>query len=159
MYDKTFAGGSTVDPSTPETWPRPTAAVLPAAADQRALQVRICRPARSVLQAGRANTGHWLLKFEPRSASFIEPLMGWTSTQDTLRQVRLKFPTREQAVAFARRHGWACTVIEPRTPTVRPKCYAENLRYRHPRSAAGRTPAMVPGPGAAPASTVQATKS
>lgn len=173
MYDATFTGGSIVDRGMPATWSRPvphyrdcgedgserqfTASRAPHAAsepsasgDGRAVRVRIYRPARSVLQAGRANTGHWLLEFEPRSAPFIEPLMGWTGTEDTLRQVRLRFPTRERAVAFAKRQGWAWKVVEPRVAKLRPKRYADNFRYRRPRDTAGRSPAMVPGLGALP---------
>ncbi len=150
MYDATFASGSIVDRRTPATRSRPAASVLPAAEDQRALQVRIYRPAHNVVQAGRADSGHWLLEFEPRSAPFIEPLMGWTGSDDTLRQVRLKFPTREQAVAFAARRGWSSTVIEPRPATPRQKTYADNFRYRRPEGTAGRAQTMAPGPGGLP---------
>lgn len=74
----------------------------------------IRRPAASPLQAGRARAGEWLLELRPRSAPEIEPLMGWTASADTLQQVRLRFPSRDSAVAFARRQGWATVVREPR---------------------------------------------
>lgn len=83
--------------------------------------VRIFKPCRSVMQAGRANTRHWVLEFAPRSAPFIEPLMGWTGSQDTLRQVRLKFPTKESAVAFAERHGLPCSASRSRSTPIHPK--------------------------------------
>jgi hypothetical protein len=85
----------------------------------------IYRPSRSVMTSGRANTCNWVLEFEPRSREFIEPLMGWTGSTDPLRHVRLSFPTREAAVAYARREGLPFTVYESQEP--RPaQCPARN---------------------------------
>ncbi len=109
-----------------------TSAMSPAAAPRRSATVHIHRPARSVVQAGRANTRFWLLEFEPRTAPFIEPLMGWTGSQDTLQQVCLKFPTKEQAIAFAEGQGWAFSIAEPREPRPKPKSYADNFRAGGP---------------------------
>lgn len=62
-------------------------------------------PAPAAVSSGRARKGKWLLEFAPRAAPFVEPLMGWTGSSDTLRQVRLWFPTRAMAVAYAQRQG------------------------------------------------------
>jgi hypothetical protein len=66
----------------------------------------IYKPARSATTSGRAGTKRWLLEFEPQSPRFIEPLMGWTGGTDPLASVRLSFPSREAAVAYAERQGW-----------------------------------------------------
>src|ERR671929_435049 len=102
-------GGETA--GSVESTPSPTLPSFPP--DARAV---IYRPSRSVMTSGRANTGQWVLEFEPRSREFIEPLMGWTGSSDPLRHVRLSFPTREAAVAYARREGLPFTVHEPREP-------------------------------------------
>jgi hypothetical protein len=65
----------------------------------------ICKPARSAMTSGKARTRDWKLRFEPRSCPFIEPLMGWTGSDDTLAQVELTFPSAAAAVAYARRQG------------------------------------------------------
>jgi hypothetical protein len=65
----------------------------------------IFRPARSAMTSGKARSGQWKLRFEPQAAPFVEPLMGWTGSEDTLRQVELAFPTAEAAVRYARRQG------------------------------------------------------
>jgi hypothetical protein len=62
---------------------------------------RIYRPSRSATTSGIARTRKWLLVFEPRSAPFVEPLMGWTGSRDPLTQIELAFPSREAAVAYA----------------------------------------------------------
>ena len=71
---------------------------------------RIFRPARSATTSGRARTKNWVLRFDRRSAPYIEPLMGWTGGDDTLVQVELAFATREAAVAYARRQGLSYAV-------------------------------------------------
>jgi len=94
--------------------------------------VRIYRPAANAMQGGRAQAKSWVLEFEPRFAPQIEPLMGWTSSRDTLRQVRLRFSSLEEAVAFAERQGWSCSVSEPQKPKFQPKSYADNFRRQPP---------------------------
>jgi hypothetical protein len=79
---------------------------------------RIYRPSPSVMQAGRANTQSWVLEFEAAGLPEIEPLMGWVSTDDPFSQIRLQFPTREAAVAYAERKGLDYIVLEP--PARRP---------------------------------------
>ncbi|MFQ5784702.1 MAG: ETC complex I subunit [Alphaproteobacteria bacterium] len=93
------------------------------------MEARIYRPAKTAMQSGWANARKWLLEFEPEAPETTEPLMGWTSRADTTGQVRLGFPSKEEAIAFARRHGLAYRVFEPRDHRIRPKSYADNFRY------------------------------
>jgi hypothetical protein len=65
---------------------------------------RIYRPARSAMTCAKRRRA-WRLSFDRRSAPFIEPLMGYTASRDTLTQVDLSFPTREAAIAYAERQG------------------------------------------------------
>jgi ETC complex I subunit conserved region len=96
------------------------------------MPARIFKPARSAMQSGRANTKAWVLEFEPRAPQTAEPLMGWTSSGDTMQQVRLYFDTKEQAVAYAEREGIACEVVaDPPTRTGR-KSYSDNFRWGRP---------------------------
>jgi hypothetical protein len=89
---------------------------------------RIHQRGRSPLQSGRARESIWLLTFEPRQRPAIDNLMGWTSSRDTLQQVELRFPTLEQAVAFAQRRGLYYLVETPRQRATQPKSYADNFR-------------------------------
>ncbi|MEH7912064.1 ETC complex I subunit [Rhizobium laguerreae] len=66
---------------------------------------RIFKPSRSVMTSGTPRTKGWQLVFERRSAPFIEPLMGYTGSTDTLPQVELEFPTLESAIRYAERQG------------------------------------------------------
>ena len=72
----------------------------------------IYKPARWAVTSGKARTRDWKLRFEPRSCPFIEPLMGWTGSDDTLAQVELTFPSATAAVAYARRQGLRCYLLQ-----------------------------------------------
>jgi len=93
---------------------------------------RIYQPAKTAMQSGRANTRHWVLEFEPAHARTLDPLMGWTSSQDTETQVRLKFDSREEAEAYANAGGIAYTLVPPRIRRPVIKSYADNFRYTPP---------------------------
>ena len=95
------------------------------------MAARIYKPAKTAMQQGMAPRD-WVLEYEPDEAQVIEPLMGWTSSFDTKSQVRLRFTTKEEAVAFAVRHGIAFRLEEPKETELRPKCYAENFKFGRP---------------------------
>jgi hypothetical protein len=93
------------------------------------MQVRIFQQPKTAMQSGRANTERWVVEFEPDSARRVEPLMGWTSSADTKGQLRLWFGSRDEAVAYAKKHGLMYTLEAPRERCLRPKAYADNFRY------------------------------
>lgn len=95
------------------------------------MQARIYQPAKSAMTSGRANARGWVLEFAPAEPRRIDPLMGWTGSGDTRRQVRLRFESREAAIDYATRHGIPFVVEEPhpRRPTRRPMGYASNFAH------------------------------
>ena len=90
---------------------------------------RIYRPAKTAMQSGRANTKEWVLEFEPAAARVSDPLMGWTVSTDMNGQVRILFDTREEAAAYAQRHGIAFKVLQPARSGRIVKAYADNFAY------------------------------
>ncbi|ETW11151.1 putative ETC complex subunit I conserved region [Roseivivax marinus] len=95
------------------------------------MRARIYQPAKTAMSSGWARTRHWVLEFMPENARRIDPLMGWTSSDDTQAQVKIRFETREEAEEYARDHGIDADVFEPkqRKPNVRPRGYAENFAH------------------------------
>lgn len=93
------------------------------------MRARIYQPAKTAMQSGTAKAKGWVLEFAPASAREVDPLMGWTSSDDTQAQVRLRFDTREAAEAYAASKGIEFEVIEPkeRKPVIRPRGYGENF--------------------------------
>lgn len=93
------------------------------------MSARIYQPARTAMSSGTAKTNHWVLEFVAESARSVDPLMGWTSSDDTQSQVRLQFDSKAAALDYARAHGIVATVTEPkkRAPNIRPGGYGENF--------------------------------
>lgn len=89
---------------------------------------RIYKPARTAMQSGPGDD-HWILEFAPSERKRIDPLMGWTGSGDMQGQVKLKFDTKQAALAYARKHGIVAQVFEPKTrkPNVRPMGYGGNF--------------------------------
>lgn len=93
------------------------------------MTARIYKPTRTAMQSGQAKTKEWLLVYEPEVPRRIEPLMGWTSSSDMKQQLRLRFATQEEAVAYAERHGIRYRVYEPKEPARRKIAYADNFGF------------------------------
>ena len=93
------------------------------------MRARIYQPARNAMQSGTAKTHDWVLDFAPAEAREIDPLMGWTSSADTQRQVRLRFPSQAAAEDYARSKGIDYVVLPPhkRGANIRPAGYGENF--------------------------------
>jgi NADH dehydrogenase len=93
------------------------------------MSARIYQPARTAMSSGTAKTHDWVLEFAPASAREVDPLMGWTSSDDTQSQVRLRFSSKEAALDYARSKGIEVQVTEPkkRKPNLRAGGYGENF--------------------------------
>ena len=96
------------------------------------MEARIFKPAKTAMQSGRGRTLDWILEFEPSEAKRADPLMGWSGSSDTRGQVTLRFATQAEAVAYAKRHGIAITVMAPQASRPHPRSYADNFRFRRP---------------------------
>ena len=93
------------------------------------MRARIYKPARTAMSSGTAKTRDWVLEYAPASAREVDPLMGWTSSDDTQAQVRLRFASKEAAVDYARARGIEADISEPnaRKVNIRPGGYGENF--------------------------------
>ena len=93
------------------------------------MRARIFQPARTAMSSGTANTKIWVLEHSPRADRTIDPLMGWTSSNDTQTQVRLTFDSKEAALDYAVEHGIDTAVTDPqkRKQYIRPGGYADNF--------------------------------
>lgn len=90
---------------------------------------RIYQPSKTAMQSGKANTHQWILEYEPDQSRETEPLMGWTSSGDMKQQIVLHFETKEEAVAYAARHGIPYRIFEPHPRGHTKKAYADNFKF------------------------------
>ena len=89
-------------------------------------KAKIYIPAKVATQSGRGKQKTWVLEFEtedPNNNTF----MGWESSSDTLKEVRLKFESKEKATDYATANHIEFSVVEPKKKTFVIKPYEENF--------------------------------
>ena len=70
-----------------------------------------------------------MLEFEPLAGATPDPLMGWSSSPDTRRQVKLRFDSEAEAIEYAKHKGYTYTVVKRNERKVQPKSYADNFAH------------------------------
>ncbi|MFZ1681511.1 MAG: ETC complex I subunit [Rhizobiaceae bacterium] len=93
------------------------------------MAARIYSPAKTAMQSGKGKSGEWILEHEPAAARSIDPLTGYTGSADMAQQVRLRFSSREEAIAYAERHGIAYRLAEEKTARPKAVSYSDNFRF------------------------------
>jgi hypothetical protein len=83
---------------------------------------------KSAMQSGRAKTDTWVLEFERSEALRPDPLMGWAGSGDTQAQVKLTFPSKEAAKAYAEKYGIPARIHASPRKTLKLQAYADNFR-------------------------------
>ena len=70
----------------------------------------------------------WKIEFDNQQR-WENNLMGWASTADPLSNMVLDFATKEDAMAFAEKHGWAYELEDPKERVPKAKSYALNFSW------------------------------
>jgi hypothetical protein len=91
--------------------------------------VRIYCPAKNAMQSGMANTKRWVVEYEPTAPKTNDMLMGWVGSRDTGNSVRMRFDSKEAAIAYAKREGFTYDLHEPHRRQAKPKSYADNFAF------------------------------
>ena len=78
------------------------------------------------MQSGRGKLKEWLLEFDTRDPK-TNVLMGWESSDDTLKEVKLKFSSRQKAIDYAQANNIEFKLIEPKQKKFVIKSYEENF--------------------------------
>ena len=98
------------------------------------MTARIYKPAKTAMQSGKGKTRDWVLEHIADAPRTRDPLMGWTGSADTRQQIRLKFDSKDAAIAYAKRHGLAYRVEVEKTSVRQKKSYSENFKYGRPQA-------------------------
>lgn len=89
---------------------------------------RIIEEQRKTTQSGKAGQGRWTLEFERQQPQRADPLTGWNGSGDTRTQVRLKFNSKEEALAYATRKGFTVHLVAAPPVALKLQAYADNFR-------------------------------
>jgi hypothetical protein len=93
------------------------------------MTARIYKPSKTAMQSGEARTSEWVLEQDPAQPGALDPLMGYTGASDPVAQIKLSFETKEDAIAYAEKHGIAYRVVEPKARKPIKKSYADNFKF------------------------------
>jgi hypothetical protein len=98
------------------------------------MTARIYKPSKNAMQSGSANTKNWVLEFDLEQPRQVEPLMGWTSSGDMRQQLKLRFATQAEAVAYCEKHGIAYQTFEEKPQVRRVMSYSDNFSFKRRES-------------------------
>ena len=97
------------------------------------MTAKIYKPSKTAMQSGRktkiSRGCEWVLAYTRKSAAKPDQLMGWQSSSDTARQVKIYFPDLEAAVAYAEANDIGYVVQQPKSRRVKPRAYADNFAF------------------------------
>ena len=89
-------------------------------------KAKIYIPTKTAMQSGKGKNKRWILKFLTKDNS-VNPLMGWESGDDTMKEVILEFSSKNKAVDYAKNNKILYEVIEPKKHDFIIKSYADNF--------------------------------
>ena len=90
------------------------------------LRAKIYQPVKTAMQSCKARTKFWILEFT-KSNSNKDFVMGWTSSSNTEEQIKLKFETQEQAIAYANENNILFDLTTHKKNRLIIKAYADNF--------------------------------
>ena len=97
------------------------------------MTARIYKPSKTAMQSGRnakiSRGNDWVLEFSRQSVVRPEQLMGWQSSSDTEHQIKMRFPDKQSAIAYADDNSIAYHLIETKSRRVKPRAYADNFAF------------------------------
>jgi NADH dehydrogenase (ubiquinone) Fe-S protein 4 len=96
--------------------------------ERRERVVRIYKPAKNAMQSGTAGIKRWKIEFDNQQR-WENNLTGWASTADPVSNTLLDFADKEDAIAFAERHGWEYVLEDPKKRAPKTKSYALNFAW------------------------------
>jgi len=89
-------------------------------------KAKIYIPTKTATQSGRKGVKNWILEFETRDTN-NNSLMGWETSNDTLSEIRLNFPSMNKAIEYAKKNNINYKVFETKKSKFVLKSYADNF--------------------------------
>ena len=87
----------------------------------------IKKPSKTNMQSGLKKTKNWIIEFEFDSSLNKDVLMGWNSTKNTNKQIKLHFSRLEDAINWCKKNNFEYLVVDQSSKSIKPKNYASNF--------------------------------
>ena len=93
------------------------------------IKAKLYQPAKTAMQSGRGKAKNWVVEYPRSQRVGPDALMGWQSSADTTRQVKLRFPTQQAAIAYCEEHDIDYQLSQEHKRKLRVKAYSDNFAY------------------------------
>jgi hypothetical protein len=89
-------------------------------------KAKIYMPSKTAMQSGKFKSNSWILEFvkENLQKDFV---MGWNSSTDTGKQVKIYFDNKDDAIRYAKKNDISFDVLDPKKRKIIIKSYADNF--------------------------------
>ena len=79
------------------------------------------------MQSGYKKTKTWLIEFEFDDSLQKDILMGWNSSKNTTKQLKLQFDSLDDAISWCQNNSYDFRVVDQTFKKIKPKNYASNF--------------------------------
>ena len=79
------------------------------------------------MQSGLKKTKMWIIEFEFDPSLKKDVLMGWNSSKNTTKQLKLNFDSLDDAILWCQKNSYKYRVVDQTYKPVKPKSYASNF--------------------------------
>ena len=93
------------------------------------MKVKIYKPFNTASQSGFSKFKYWIVEFPKDNNLGSEPLMGWQKSDNTHKQIQLKFESLEQALLYVEKNKLDYTLIKEKKKKFKIKSYSDNFKY------------------------------
>ncbi len=93
------------------------------------IEAIIYKPSKTAMQSGYLVKDFWELKFIQNSKVMLDPMMGWSGSRDTRKQIILKFDTCDEAIKYANTKNISYRIIAVKKKSIKPKSYSDNFAF------------------------------
>ena len=79
------------------------------------------------MQSGYKKTKTWAIEFDFDDSLQKDVLMGWNSSKNTTKQLKLQFDSLEDAISWCQNNSYEYRVDDQSFKKIKPKNYASNF--------------------------------
>ena len=90
-------------------------------------KVTIKRPSKTNMQSGLKKTKMWIIEFEFDPSLKKDVLMGWNSSKNTTKQLKLNFDNLDDAISWCQKNSYQYRIVDQTYKSIKPKNYASNF--------------------------------
>jgi hypothetical protein len=92
------------------------------------MKARIFKPCQNQMQSGKKNNKYWVLEYITQHPVKHDEIMGWSSSDDTQKQIKLKFENQDDAINFAILNKIDYELVDSNKQKIHIKSYADNFK-------------------------------